>query len=451
MVSASRLAGVGVFVVGGLLLFAVGLFMIGDRQMAFARKRTVYTQFTRITGLQPGAVVRVSGARAGTVRQIVPPADPSGRFKVEIEVTEDLQQLVRTDSVATIEAEGLVGGSYLGISIGSPNMPAAAPGALLPSREPFEIADLLQQMSATIVKVNATVDTLTGQVQQALDTVVVTVDNANSLITAVSDDVTVIAQSGARISHDLAEITSQVQNGDGTVARLLHDDQLYRRLVAVAEHGEAIAGDARRTMADVRATVERFKGSDGNVAGLADDLRQTLAQARGAMSGFADNMDALKRNFLFRGFFNRRGYFDLDTLSPEDYRRGALSAAGTRRGQRIWLRADVVFTTTPDTAASLTTDGKARLDSAMATFLERLPGGVLIIEGYSRDGSRDESFRTSRARAAVVRDYLIARYGLEPERVALMPLGTTAIEKPPLDTWTGEGIALAYYAEPEAR
>ena len=39
----------------GSLLFAVGLFMIGDRQMAFATKFTVYTEFKKITGLQPGA------------------------------------------------------------------------------------------------------------------------------------------------------------------------------------------------------------------------------------------------------------------------------------------------------------------------------------------------------------------------------------------------------------
>jgi hypothetical protein len=48
-----RVAGAGVFVLGGLLLFAVGLFLIGDRQMAFAKKITVYTELKKITGLQP--------------------------------------------------------------------------------------------------------------------------------------------------------------------------------------------------------------------------------------------------------------------------------------------------------------------------------------------------------------------------------------------------------------
>jgi hypothetical protein len=67
---ATRLAGVGVFVLGGLALFTLGLFMIGDRQMAFADKFVIYAEFARITGLQPGAIVRVSGAKAGSVKEI---------------------------------------------------------------------------------------------------------------------------------------------------------------------------------------------------------------------------------------------------------------------------------------------------------------------------------------------------------------------------------------------
>ena len=78
MATPARLVGVGVFVVGGVLLFTVGLFMIGDRQMAFSKKVTIYTEFKKVTGLQPGAVVRVSGAKAGAVTQIDPPATASG-------------------------------------------------------------------------------------------------------------------------------------------------------------------------------------------------------------------------------------------------------------------------------------------------------------------------------------------------------------------------------------
>ena len=47
--------------------------------------------------------------------------------------------------------------------------------------------------------------------------------------------------------------------------------------------------------------------------------------------GFAENMEALKRNFFFRGFFNDRGYFNLADISPAAYRQGVLTAGGDRR------------------------------------------------------------------------------------------------------------------------
>jgi hypothetical protein len=39
--------------------------------------------------------------------------------------------------------------------------------------------------------------------------------------------------------------------------------------------------------------------------------------------GLAENMDAMKHNFLLRGFFKGRGYYDLAQMSPGDYRKGA--------------------------------------------------------------------------------------------------------------------------------
>jgi len=97
MATPARLVGIGVFVLTGLCLFTVGLFMIGDRQMAFAKKFTIYTEFKKITGLQPGGIVRVSGAKAGAIKTIVPPKTPGGKFRVELEVSEELHTLVRLD------------------------------------------------------------------------------------------------------------------------------------------------------------------------------------------------------------------------------------------------------------------------------------------------------------------------------------------------------------------
>src|SRR6185503_4250621 len=189
MATPARLAGVGVFVVGGLLLFAVGLFMIGDRQMAFAKKFTIYTEFRKITGLQPGAVVRVLGAKAGSITQILPQSRPSEKFRVRLELAESLHKLVRADSIASIETEGSVGGSYRGIGRGTDAAPPVEPTGTIARKEPFEITDLMQQMGETITKVNVTINEMKGNVSTTVLAVADTMGNSNTLITGVSYDV----------------------------------------------------------------------------------------------------------------------------------------------------------------------------------------------------------------------------------------------------------------------
>ena len=110
--------------------------------------------------------------------------------------------------------------------------------------------------------------------------------------------------------------------------------------------------DAQADVANVREASEQakeavadFRGERGPVKGLTAGLQQTLTTARDAMSDLAESTEALKRNFFFRGFFNRRGYFDLDDVSPTDYRRGALRDRRPPGAARSGCRRDVLFAT----------------------------------------------------------------------------------------------------------
>lgn len=445
MATPARLAGVGVFVMLGLALFAVALFMIGERQLAFARKVVVYTEFRTITGLQPGAIVRVSGAPAGSVTDIEPPADPSGRFRARLEITENLHQLVRTDSVAAIQTEGLVGGSFLAVSIGTAGAPRAPEGSTIPSREPFLLADMFEQVSGTIGKVNATIDTLGAGIEKTLASVDTTVGSANALIVDVSDDVKTLASASARITSDAAQIAEGIRKGEGTFGKLLKDDELYRRANTIAKTAETIATDAQKAVQQARKALEGMNAEGGQITGVTARLGETLQEAQTAMAGLSENMEALKRGFFFRGFFNRRGYFSLDDISPEEYRGGEL-AGENRRASHVWLRHDALFAPTGKNGTEQLTDGAAaQLDAALAPSLGRLSDSVVIVEGYSDASSPAVGYVQSRARAALVREYLVQRFHLDPGAVGLMPLGGEASGSPQGATWNG--VALAVFVE----
>ena len=448
----SRLAGVGAFVLGGLLLFAVGLFLIGERRMLFAQKFTVYTEFARVSGLQVGAPVKVSGMPAGEVREVIVPPHPDARFLVRFEVREDLHPLVRTDSTATIQTEGLVGGAFLSVAAGSGDARPVSDGGTIPGREPFDVGDLLAQMSETVKTVNETILVLRGEVEHAIASVTETVEQADQLITTVGEDVEAISDSGRRIVADTQHIVAGLREGKGTVGRLLTDDELYQRATAIAREAQTVVEQARRAVEQARLAVEDgraalsdLRSEEGPAGGFVSDLRETLAHARAALSNLEENTEALKRNFFFRGFFKDRGYYDLDDISPAEYRRGTLES-DTRTPLRIWLRAQLVFETDAEGRERLTEGGRARLDSAMATFLRYPLDAPLVVEGYSAAGSRDEQYLRSRARADVVRGYLIQRFHLESNRTGVMPLGEEAAGSPDGSSW--DGVALTLFVDP---
>lgn len=130
-----RSAAVGAFLIIGTLLFAVGLFLIGDRRMLFNRTVSVYAEFANIAGLQDGAKVRVGGMDAGEVDSIQVPANPSARFRVKMRVREDLHRLVRVDSVATIQTDGLVGNKFVQIEAGTDQAQIVPALGTVPSRK----------------------------------------------------------------------------------------------------------------------------------------------------------------------------------------------------------------------------------------------------------------------------------------------------------------------------
>jgi phospholipid/cholesterol/gamma-HCH transport system substrate-binding protein len=197
----------------------------------------------------------------------------------------------------------------------------------------------------------------------------------------------------------------------------------------------------REASEQAKAAISDVRGDGGPMKGVTADLQRTLASARDAMTDLADSTEALKHNFFFRGFFNRRGYFDLDDVSVEEYRRGAL-ATRDRRVFRIWLKASMLFEKDANGQERLTDAGRARLDSAMSQFVRYPKRSPFVVEGYAQVVTFDERFLLSRHRAQVVRDYLVGKYALDSSFVTTMAMGEQADGSPEGDRWDGVGLAM---------
>jgi phospholipid/cholesterol/gamma-HCH transport system substrate-binding protein len=129
----TRNTSIGLFVIAGLVLFGLGMFLIGDRHQAFARHREYYSEFVNLAGLTKGVKVRVAGMDAGEVIAIEVPDSPSARFRIKWRIDTKLAGLVRADSVAVIGTEVVVGDTFLSIRPGTAHAAQAPGGATIPA------------------------------------------------------------------------------------------------------------------------------------------------------------------------------------------------------------------------------------------------------------------------------------------------------------------------------
>jgi phospholipid/cholesterol/gamma-HCH transport system substrate-binding protein len=448
----------GAFIVGGLLLFGFGLFLIGDRRMLFSKSADYYTEFAQVSALQRGAKVRVGGMDAGEIVEIRVPQQPGSKFRLKFRIVEKLFPVIRNDSVASIATDGLLGNKFLLIDIGTTGL--AAPGCTLPSREPFEMGDLLAKIRNTVTAIDKTVGEVKGDVADATKTVAESAKHVNQIIIAAQDPIAKVTASASKISDDISAIIGRVRSGEGTIGKLMNDDAVYNSVSASAKEIEKTLENLRQTSTDVKDLVSRFKSGEvpadvertmKNVAdsservkvmvasfqplpggdSVAGDLRATLVSAREAMSDLAEDLEALKHSFFFRGFFKDRGFYDLGSLSPAEYQSKEFEKNVTK--ERTWVELDDVFILKANGSEELSEPGRKKLDAMMANFLRFTKDRAVIVEGYAAAGTLDEQWLHSRERAAKVRDYIVKKFTLSSDYVGVMPMGALA---------GGDGIAL---------
>src|ERR1700731_5061139 len=115
----SRAARLGAFMVATLTILVLGVFIIGSKQYLFRSTYQLEAQFDNVVGLDAGGDVRLGGVHVGTVRNIVLPHKPGEKVTVVMDLGRSTHEIIKQDSLATIETEGLLGNQYLAISFGS--------------------------------------------------------------------------------------------------------------------------------------------------------------------------------------------------------------------------------------------------------------------------------------------------------------------------------------------
>lgn len=471
----NRYVGVAIFVILGTVLFALALFLIGNRHNVFAKHIELYTEFKNLNGLAKGAKVRVAGLDAGEVTDISVPESPSRGFRLKLKLNERVRGLVRTDSVATIATEGVVGDKFVLIGQGSPTSPEAAPNSTLPSKETSDIAELLQKSSTLVSQASGTMKTVADRLTTTLDAVTTTVNNANDIVVGVKEGrgtvgmllrdektATDVRQALANVRDATSSLNHASQQADALVSDF-ESRGLPAKVEGITAKADAVISDVQsrnfgekldQTMENVHRathnidattqqlheTIAKALAPDAQGREAGDNIRQTLSNVNEASGNMADDTEALKHNFFLRGFFKRRGYFSMARLAPDKYRQDKVFA--DPRNPRVWIEADELFEPKQGESEILSRAGKARIDAAVAELGDRVIGGAIVIEGYAVSGASGDQIAVSRSRAILVRNYLHTRFQLDNQDIGIVALSGVPPPATHKESWNGVCIVL---------
>ncbi|MGA7110409.1 MAG: MlaD family protein [Terracidiphilus sp.] len=448
-----RYVAVGIFIIIGLTLFALGIFLVGSRHEAFSRHVLLSTEFANLDSVTKGSKVQVAGMDAGQVARIDVPDSPSGRFRVQMRIDERFHGLIRSDSVVTVDTEGVVGNTFLTIHAGSANAPIAQADSLLQSKPPVNISDLLTSGLGLMSDADVTLKQVGGKINVALDGANGAIGNANDLLVGLKEGrgPAGMILRDEKVADQIRETLSTVQStasnlkqASGGVSNLVADvqqRQFPKKLDDTMTQVQSISTQANETIGQVHQSVAEALGPDAYGVTAGENISQSLSNVNIATGSMAEDMEALKHNFILRGFFNHRGYYTLSSLSPEEYRRSKLFE--TSRSPRTWLRADELFQQGPHGGEELSDRGKHAIDAAVVSSGDSIFAHPVVIEGYSDIEAPADALASSYARAQIVRNYLEARYPFSTKNVGIIPLSATPPPGAGHDRWSGVCILVA--------
>lgn len=259
---------IGLFTIAGILLFVAGIFLIGSKKNMFGDTYLLYGIFNNVGGLEIGNNIRFSGINVGTVESISIESDTM--IRVGMRMKAKVKPFLKTDAMATIGSDGLMGDKLVTIVPGSANETRLlAGGSRILTTNPVDFDKVIGKF-------------------------------------------TNVAGNAEIITRELAAMAVQIREGKGTISKLLYTDDLSKSLEGTARNAENITG----SMAGIASQIRSVQGSIGNLI-YTDSLSNTLESAgttaNAAMrtiqegaEGFSENMKALQGNYFLRGYFKRK-------------------------------------------------------------------------------------------------------------------------------------------------
>ena len=303
----------GLFVIIGLLIFILAVYFIGDKQKMFGKTNHLEAVFNNVNGLQLGNNVRYSGISVGTVRGIEMINDTT--IRVEMIIDKTIFTHIKKNAIATIGSDGLVGNMIINIIPGIGEEVSVQPGDQIRSRNRVSTDDIFNTLSKT----NKNAATLTANLLKITDKMMDGKGTMGSLITDtlmardLKETMRYLKLTGKGASETVLKLNQLIESLDSkdNVIGVIKDSAVAHKIKNMVTNLDQSSVGIDKAITNLNATIKNIKDGKGAINYLSNDpklvrnIDSTMTNINQASFRLNENLEALKHNFLFRGYFRK--------------------------------------------------------------------------------------------------------------------------------------------------
>jgi phospholipid/cholesterol/gamma-HCH transport system substrate-binding protein len=308
----------GIFVLGGLLFLVLLLYMIGKNKNLFGPSFELKAHFKTVQGLRAGNNVRYSGIQAGTVKHVQILNDTL--IEVIMFIDKKMKNYIRKDAEVSITTDGLMGNKLVNITpSGISSSPFIESGDILKSRKSLDTDEMLKTLSKT----NEDVAVIAAEMKETIQRInnssaAWKILNDNSLPENLKTSLSNVRASTSKayeMVNSLNELITDVKAGKGSLGAILTDstfavnlNEAITKIKSVGDEADSLAAALNKAVKNIEYEIHYGKGPATAIlkdSAMVININKSLHNIEKGTENFNEVMEALKHNFLLRGYFRR--------------------------------------------------------------------------------------------------------------------------------------------------
>ncbi len=257
------------------MIAAFMIFEMASGGKYFKNGYVIYGDFSDVQELKAGDPIKKAGVRIGQVEEIT-----FEGAKVRVAMRIDEGQVVKDDSKARIEFIGLLGQNFVSVGFGSENAAPLSGKATIETEEQPDLSALMARLDNVASGIENITRSFSGDsIQNVLGPLTHFLEENNPKISQIFDNLKVV--------------TGKMSDGEGTMGKILTDDELYNTAIGAVKKLEQTGDEMQLTLKEARGLFGDGKKSLSKAENALTELETTLTEARKVVQGIEQGKGTL--------------------------------------------------------------------------------------------------------------------------------------------------------------